>query len=161
VKDHPPVEKPWLTRPENAATTKFDFSTNTSFGFKGQMFLAEFGSGTPLTAKGDNLNGYTVIRIDPHRKEMQPFLSNKKKGPSGNEYVSTQGPRHPVEAKFSPNGDVLYVVDIGVIGFQLAGAGPFPVPSPGTGVIWRITKEGTTASGPPSNLSAMPPETIK
>jgi hypothetical protein len=32
------------------------------------------------------------------------------------------------------------VVDIGVIGFELAGAGPFPVPSPGTGVIWRNNK---------------------
>ncbi|HEV7331724.1 MAG TPA: PQQ-dependent sugar dehydrogenase [Flavisolibacter sp.] len=158
MKEHPPVEQPWLVRPENAAATKFDFSTNAAFGYKGQMFLAEFGSGTPLT--GDpNLNGYTVIRIDPATKEAHPFLSNKVKGPDGKEYVTTAGPRHPVEAKFSPDGKTLYVVDIGVIGFALASAGPFPVPSPGTGVIWRITKEGTNSSGPPAGLSYMPPKT--
>ncbi len=54
---------------------------------------------------------------------------------------------------------MLYVVDIGVIGFDLAGAGPFPSPVAGTGVIWRITRQGTNASGPPANLSAMPPKT--
>ena len=157
MKDHPPVEKPWVVRPENAAATKFDFSTNANFGFRGHMFLAEFGSGTPLT--GDqNMNGYTVVRIDPSTRETFPFLSNKLKGPDGKEFVTTAGPRHPVEAKFSPDGSTLYVVDIGVIGFSLAGAGPFPVPSPGTGVIWRITKDGTSASGPPANLSPMPPK---
>jgi glucose/arabinose dehydrogenase len=157
MKDHPPVEQPWLVRPENAAATKFDFSTSSIFGYKGHMFLAEFGSGTPLT--GDtNANGYTIVRIDPVTKEAQPFLSNKLKGPDGKEHITTAGPRHPVEAKFSPDGNTLYVVDIGVIGFALAGAGPFPVPSPGTGVIWRITKNGTTSSGPPANLTYMPPK---
>jgi glucose/arabinose dehydrogenase len=153
---HPPVQQPWMVRPQNAAATKFDFSTNASFGFKGHMFLAEFGSGTPLTGETDNLNGYTVLRIDPATKEVQPFLTNKKTGPAAKEYVSTPGPRHPVEAKFSPDGEVLYVVDIGVIGFELAGAGPFPTPQPGTGVVWRITKEGNSRSGPPANLSPMP-----
>lgn len=160
MKDHPPVEKPWMVRPENAAATKFDFSTSNAFGYRGHMFLAEFGSGTPLTGEDPNKNGYTVIRIDPATKDAQPFLSNKIKGPDGKEFVTTAGPRHPVEAKFSPDGNALYVVDIGVIGFALAGAGPFPVPAPGTGVIWRITREGTAAAGPPANLSAMPPKTF-
>ncbi|CAN5120887.1 hypothetical protein BH20BAC1_BH20BAC1_20400 [soil metagenome] len=156
--NHPPVEQPWLVRPLNAAATKFDFSTNASFGFKGHMFLAEFGSATPLT--GDpNLNGYTVSRIDPATKETQPFLSNKSLGPTGKEYVMTAGPRHPVQAKFSPDGNALYVVDIGAISFELGGAGPFPLPSPGTGVIWRITKLETNTSSPPANLSPMPPKT--
>lgn len=70
--------------------------------------------------------------------------------------MTTAGPRHPVEAKFSPDGKVLYIVDIGVIGFELAGAGPFPRPSPGTGVIWRITKKDTTPQGPPADLSLLP-----
>jgi glucose/arabinose dehydrogenase len=157
MKDHPPVEQPWLVRPENAAATKFDFGKSDAFGYKGHMFLAEFGSGTPLT--GDpNMNGYSVVRIDPSTKEAQPFLSNRAQGTQGKEFMATPGPRHPVQAKFSPDGNALYIVDIGAIGFTLAGAGPFPVPSPGTGVIWRITKEGMTVSGPPANLSAMPPK---
>ena len=159
MKNHPAVEKPWMTRPENAAVTKFDFSKSDAFGFKGHMFLAEFGSGTPLTASDHNRNGYTVIRIDPQSKEAHPFLSNKIKGPSSEEYVSTAGPRHPVEVKFSPDGNTLYVVDIGVIGFELAGAGPFPLPSPGTGVIWRITREGTDTQNVPTDLSLIPKKT--
>lgn len=149
-----------MTRPENVAVTKFDFSTNAGFGFKGHMFLTEVGSATPIT--GDpNPAGYSVIRIDPATKEAQPFLSNRAPGPAGLEHVSTAGPRRPVEAKFSPSGEVLYVVDIGVIHGYAAGAGPFPMPVPGTGVIWRITKDGTAASGPPANLSAMPPRAFE
>jgi hypothetical protein len=158
MKDHPPVEKPWLIRPENAAATKFDFSPNDKFGFKGNMFLAEFGSATPLTGDPNN-TGYSVVRIDPATKQSFPFLTNRSAGPGIAENAGTAGPRHPVEAKFSPGGDVLYVVDIGVIGFELAGAGPFPLPSPGTGVIWKITKTGSPSSGP-TNLSAMPPKTF-
>ncbi len=159
MKEHPPVEQPWLARPENAAVAKFDFSTSATFGYEGQMFLAEFGAGTPLTAANSNSNGYGVVRIDPSTKQAEPFLSNKLKGPVGKEFVTTAGPRHPVEARFSPDGNTLYVVDLGVIGFTLGGAGPFPLPSPGTGVIWRITKQGAAASGPPANLSYMPPKT--
>ncbi len=125
------------------------------------MFLAEFGSGTPLTGESNNLNGYKVVRIDPATKEAFPFLSNKSTGASGKEFLATAGPRHPVEAKFSPDGESLYVLDIGVIGFSLAGAGPFPTPAPGTGVIWRISKQGNNEAGLPVNLSPIPPKSRK
>lgn len=155
--EHPPVEKPWLTRPENAASTKFDFSSSDAFGYKGHMFLAEFGSATPITGEPHPGTGYVVVRIDPATKEAQPFLSNGSPGPKGLEHVTTAGPRHPVEASFSPDGQTLYVVDIGVIYGDVAAAGPFPLPVPGTGVIWRISKVGAANPGPPANLSAMPP----
>lgn len=155
--EHPEVEKPWLTRPENAASTKFDFSSNEAFGYKGHMFLAEFGSATPITGDPHPATGYVVVRIDPATKAAEPFLSNGALGPEGLEHVKTAGPRHPVEATFSPDGQTLYVVDIGVIHGDLAAAGPFPLPIPGTGVIWRISKVGASAAGPPANLSALPP----
>jgi glucose/arabinose dehydrogenase len=159
MKDHPPVEQPWLTRPENAATTKFDFSTSNRFGYMGQIFLAEFGSGTPATGE-PNPTHYMVVRIDPQTKQATPFLSNK----SSMEMIekgTTPGPRRPVEAKFSPDGETLYIVDIGAIGFDPGGAGPFPVPVPGTGVIWRIKKKGANPTVPPANLSPMPPKENK
>lgn len=154
MKDHPEVEMPWITRPQNSATTKFDFSTSAEFGYEGQIFLAEFGSGAPVT--GDpNSNGYSVVRIDPDTTKSQPFLSTREtteEQKSG----ATSGPRRPVEAKFSRDGEALYIVDIGVIDMFRAGAGPFPSPIPGSGVIWRITKDDTDASGPPANLSRLP-----
>jgi glucose/arabinose dehydrogenase len=158
MKDHPPVEQPWMTRPENAAVTKLDFSTNAAFGYRGQMFVAEVGSATPATGEDRNATGYSVVRIDPATKDAQPFLRSRTSGPGAVEQ-STAGPRRPIEAKFSADGNALYVVDIGVLGFEIAGAGPFPQPVPGTGVIWRITKQGSDATGPPANLSAMPPKT--
>lgn len=159
MKEHPPVEHPWMTRPQNAAAAKFDFSSSDGFGFKGNMFLAEFGSGAPLTTATGNDHGYTVVRIDMNTREAHPFFSRKADGSSEN--VSTAGPRHPVEARFSPDGEVLYIVDIGVIGFELAGAGPFPRPYPGTGVIWRVTRKGNNADAPPSDLTLLPEKSTK
>ena len=121
------------------------------------MFVAEVGSATPIT--GDpNMTGYGVIRIDPATKQTEPFLMNRRPGPEGLEHVTTTGPRRPVEARFSRDGSTLYVVDIGVIHGDVAAAGPFPIPVPGSGVIWRITKEGSRSAGPPANLSPLPPK---
>lgn len=159
MKDHPAVEQPWITRPTNAGVTKFDFSTNSSFGFKGQMFLTEVGSVTPITGDKMNGTGYVVLRIDPATKESTPFLQNRSSVTAGGDVMATPGPRRPVDARFSPDGKTLYVVDIGVIGADLAAAGPFPSPKPGTGVIWRITKDGESFGSIPGNLSPMPPKT--
>lgn len=158
MEEHPTLEMPWMTRPANSATTKFDFSKSDNFGFKGQMFLAEFGSGTPATGE-PNFSGYSVVRIDPETKEAQPFLSTKATQEEL-EKGTTAGPRRPVEAKFSPDGEALYIADIGVLGFDVAGAGPFPTPVPGTGVIWRITKQGYQPTTP-GNLSPIPPKENK
>lgn len=140
MKEHPPVEQPWLTRPENVAVTKFDFSTNAAFGYNGHMFLTEVGSATPITGE-PNVTGYMVVRIDPATKEVQTFLRNRAPGVASLEYAATAGPRRPVEAKFSRDGSILYVVDIGVISGAVAGAGPFPMPVPGTGVIGASQKK--------------------
>jgi hypothetical protein len=150
------VEHPWLTRPENVAFTKFDFSISENFGFKGQMFLTEVGSATPITGDS-NVTGYSVVRVDPRTKQTEQFLKNKQPGPSGAEYAETAGPRRPVDARFSRDGEVLYVVDIGVISGAPAGAGPFPQPVPGTGVIWRITREDKSTADLPGNISVVPP----
>jgi glucose/arabinose dehydrogenase len=160
--EHPPVEKPWLIRPEHAGVTKFDFSTSNTFGYRGQMFLTEVGSGAPVNSSdpSDKQAGYVVVRIDPTTKETYPFLSNSAPGPPGMEHVLTTGPRRPVAAEFSPDGNTLYVVDVGVFHATLAAPGPFPLPVPGTGVIWRITKTGANPSGPPANLSPMPAKTF-
>ncbi len=57
--------------------------------------------------------------------------------------------------RFSPTGDALYVADLGAFAVIEAGA-PRPMPIPGTGVVWRIARDGARVSGPPANLSAAP-----
>jgi glucose/arabinose dehydrogenase len=157
--EHPPVEMPFMTRPKHAALTKFDFSTSEQFGFQEELFIAEFGAGVPITGTEEVQVGQQVIRINPATRAVETFFRAKPEalGPEGAEYISTRGPRHPMEAFFSPDGTSLYIVDIGALDVHLAGAGPFPRPYPRTGVVWRVTREGTRAPAPPGNLSPVPP----
>lgn len=157
--EHPPVEKPLLTRPKHAGLTKFDFSRSAQFGFQGQMFLGEFGAGVPITGTEKLPVGHQVVRVNPVSGEMESFFAARPAalGPKGMEYVVTPAPKHPVDVKFSPDGSAMYIADIGALTVFMAGPAPFPRPFPGTGVIWRVTCDGAPAQGPPANLSPLPP----
>lgn len=158
MQDHPPVEQPFLTRPKHSGLTKIDFSRSTRFGFAGQMFLAEFGAGIPVTGAEKVKAGNQVIHVDLATGGVQPFFSQKESalGPKGAELIVTSAPKHPVDVRFSPDGLALYVADLGALSPFLAGAGPFPRAFPGTGVIWRITPASGGPTGPPANLSPLP-----
>jgi glucose/arabinose dehydrogenase len=141
---HPPVEQPLFTRPTHAAVTKFDFSRSSRFGHRGDMFLGEVGAGAPVTAPGIVPAGNHVVRIDRATGEAAPFFRAKESalGPAGPwQFVLTPGPKRPVDVRFSPSGDALYVVDIGGLVALPAGAGPMARPFPKTGVVWRITRQ--------------------
>ena len=160
LKEHPPVERPLLTRPKHTGVTQIDFSRSPRFGYEGQMFVGEVGAGAPINAPGFVRAGHQVSRIDLATGEVQPFFRARDDalGPAGPfGHVVTPGPRRPVGVRFSPDGDSLYVADIGAILALPAGAGPMARAFPGTGVIWRITREGIAPSGPPSDLSPIPP----
>ncbi len=140
---HPPVEQPLLTRPKHAGVTKFDFSRSGRFGYRGQMFLGEVGAGAPVNAPGIVPAGHQVVRIDLRTGEMAPFFRAKESalGPPGPfRYNLTPGPKRPVDVRFSPGGDALYVVDVGAIAALPAGAGPMVQAFPKTGAVWRITR---------------------
>jgi glucose/arabinose dehydrogenase len=158
LKNPPPVEKPFLSRPSHSGTTKFDFSRSADFGFVGHLFLGEFGAGAPVNAPGTVPAGYQVVRIDPQTKQAESFFRAKESalGPGKDKHVATAGPKRPVDVRFSPDGRALYVVDFGAMSSFPAGAGPLVHPFPGTGVVWRITREGTQPHSPPSNLSPIP-----
>ncbi len=142
LKDHPPVEKPFMTFEPHSSVTKLDFSRGRGFGFEGQMFLAASGDYAPATATEQKRAGYWVKRIDPATGKGEMFFRAKSSalGPKDMEYVLTAGPKRPVDVKFSPAGDALYVVDIGAVAFVTSGTGPTPRPFPGSGVVWRITR---------------------
>lgn len=163
MREHPEVETPLLTRPRHAGVTKLDFSTSSRFGFEGHMFLGEFGAGVPITGADKVPSGHQVVRIDPATGEAQQFFRTRPGalGPPGSEYLQTAGPKHPVDVRFSPDGQTLYIVDIGGLAPYLAGAGPFPRPFPTSGVIWRVTRSGVEAGGPPAGLSPLPPKATR
>lgn len=155
--NHPPVGTPLLTIPEHSGITKLAVSSSASFGFPGNLFLAEFGDMTPLTGDIPRPNGYQVSRIDPRTGTRETFfrVSEAAEGPDGFEYVATSGPKRPVGVRFSPDGEALYVADFGAFA-MITAAAPVPIPFPATGVVWRIVREGARVSGPPANLSAAP-----
>jgi glucose/arabinose dehydrogenase len=156
--EHPPVEKPLFTRPKHAGVTKMDFSRNDRFGFAGDMFLGEVGAGAPITAPGQVPAGYQVVRINVQTGQMEPFFRANPSALGQREltYVATPAPKRPVDVRFSPAGDALYVVDFGAILGAAAGAGPMARSIPGSGVIWRISRDNVTVDGPPANLSPLP-----
>jgi glucose/arabinose dehydrogenase len=144
LKRHPPVERPLALRPPHSGVTKIDFSTRAAFGFEGQMFLGEFGDGLPVTGElGSGPAGSQVVRIDPRSGKAETFFRAKREalGPPDWELVATAGPKRPVDVRFGPKGDELYVVDFGAF-TALKTSVPWPLPFEGTGTVWRIRKEG-------------------
>jgi glucose/arabinose dehydrogenase len=147
LREHPPVERPFLTFEEHSSVTQIDVSPSAAFGFEGNLFVGASGDQSPVTAAKEMRSGYWVKRVDPSTGKAEIFLQTRAEalGPQGLEYVTTAGPKRIVDVRFSRNGDALYVVDIGPIHYVKGPDGPKPVAFPNTGVIWKVTKAGSEA----------------
>jgi glucose/arabinose dehydrogenase len=162
LKNPPKVEKPYALLGEGVALTQAATSVNDKFGYKGKIFLGEFGTAAPLihpfaqvTQKQPGFNpgiiGQKVVVMDPVNKTFTDFLALKKPDKSF----------HPVGVKFNGDGNALYVVsygkteirtsvpasDSGIPGYK-AGSSFYPFgtihavvwPYLNDGVVWKITK---------------------
>lgn len=125
---------PFATFPDHSATMGWDFNPTPAFGRIGDVFIAEFGSEAPETTGGlpAPTVGHRVSIIDMQTGAVRTFAINK----SGMAASATNGGgfERPIDAVFGPDGK-LYVVDFGMAAEEGENY------SPGTGVIWRITKE--------------------
>jgi glucose/arabinose dehydrogenase len=142
LQEHPQVAQPYITLPPHSSPGKFDFSNQSNFGHVGSMFVAMIGTGYPVTAISDiQPPAFKVMRIGADKQPVA-FAANRPEasGPPGFQNYATMGFRTPVECRFSPDGQSLYVVDIGAIYFGNASAGPLTRPNPRSGVLWRITR---------------------
>ncbi len=127
---HPPLAGPPVLLLEgHSASTKFDFSTNPRFGHVGEAFIAQLGSGAPVTGMPRGAPGYRVVRADLRTGQVHDFLVSLKPVYGGT------GPQRPVDVKFNPDGDALYVLDFGALSGNLAGAIPYAQ----SGMLWRVT----------------------
>lgn len=129
IKNHPPLAEGLVTRfTPHSVPTKFDFSTNDEFGYRGEAFVALFGhlhhQGEPLPEPA----GFKVVRVNPVTGETSDFMVILNPG-QGHE-----GPIHLIQAKFGPRGLSLFVVDFGQRGEN---GSP---PAAKTGAIWQITR---------------------
>jgi glucose/arabinose dehydrogenase len=120
LQDPLPPEQPLHLFEPHAAAVSIDFPPGSNFGFDGQAFVAEYGAGAPVTTGGKMVApGQRLVRLDMKTMEEHDFYDSTG---------LTGGPRHPVQARFSPDGSTLYVVDHGYMG------------TPKSGALYKITR---------------------
>jgi glucose/arabinose dehydrogenase len=158
LEDPPPCERPFLTRPPHTTVCKLEVDRVAEQRGEQRLFMAEFGGGGPVTAAFGEQAGNQVCVVDLAARTCEPFFACRRQalGATGSEHTLTQGPRHPIDVKMTPDGQALYVVDFGAMAFYPAGAGPVAHPYPGSGVLWRVVREDAPAQSPPADLSPIP-----
>lgn len=119
----------------HSSSNGIDFSRNSSFGYPGEAFVAQFGDMTPITGKMSSPVGFKVVKVNIQTGEVEDFVSNKEKGPGS--AASGGGLERPVSVSFSPDGSALYVVDFGKMVLSPIG----PDPERESGAVWKITKK--------------------
>jgi glucose/arabinose dehydrogenase len=133
----PAPPRPIAKFPVHSSADGFDFSRSAQFGYVGEAFVAIFGDESPTTGKILSPIGGKVVRVNVTDGTIQDFAVNRagKEGPGTK--VGQPGFERPVAARFDASGDMLYVVDFGVMRHDAQGAHP----ERGTGAVWRIRKE--------------------
>ncbi len=133
---HPMVPpKPLATFAPHSAIMGFDFNRNPRFGSPDLVFIAEYGSEAPETTGGIPMPGvgHRVSWFDIKVGQVYPFAMNKSGFAAS--YTGGGGLERPIDAVFGPD-DSLYIADFN----YTVNGGPDEF-TPGTGVIWRITKQ--------------------
>jgi len=117
-----------------------------SFGFGGNLFVAEWGDLAPGTNPLlPNPGGCRITRIDPAAGGMAaPFAANTTPGPASALRMRGRGLERPFDVKFGPDG-AMHIADYGIARVNLARLRrgqvqhEFPRRS---GAIWRVVRTG-------------------
>ncbi|MEX2535253.1 MAG: hypothetical protein WD273_06580 [Trueperaceae bacterium] len=122
----------------HSSSNGLDVSRSESFGYLGHVFIAQFGDMAPNVGKVLEPVGFKVIRVDSEGRVFD-FAANRGSQNGPGSKLGTGGLERPVSTRFDPSGESLYIVDFGVMTI----ADGEPQPRLGTGVLWRITHEGS------------------
>lgn len=137
IKEYPNTPpKPVAVFGVHASSNGMDFSSSDAFGFKGELFVAEFGDMAPTVGKVLNPVGFKVLRANVQTGVLEDFAVNKSKKNAPASKLKKGGLERPLSVKFSPDGKSLYVTDFGIVKMTKKG----PQPQTGTGVVWKITR---------------------
>lgn len=120
----------------HSSSNRLDFSRSPAFGHVGEAFVAQFGDMAPKVGKVLAPVGFKVVRVNPRTGVIHDFAANRgsKNGPAS--WIGGGGLERPVDARFAPDGEALYIVDFGVMKVSEREV----VPVPRTGVLWRIAR---------------------
>jgi glucose/arabinose dehydrogenase len=123
--DLPPPEQPLLAFPPHSAAAKFDVSPQSSGSWAGCIAVALFGDERPMTAPNGPRLGRCIARIDTTNWTLQPVECGTFK--------------RPIDVRFHPTGDSLYVLDFGEFEF---GTRAELAARAGTGALSRVEIDG-------------------
>lgn len=130
--------KPAAVLGVHSSSNGLDVISSQEFGKPGHIMVAQFGDQAPFVGKVWNPVGFKVVMVDPETGVIKDFAANmsKKNGPAS--WVKNNGLERPIDVKFNPQGDALYVVDFGRLFMSEKGDSN---PQVKTGVVWKITKK--------------------
>jgi glucose/arabinose dehydrogenase len=120
----------------HSSSNGIDFSTSSTFGHKGDAFVAQFGDMAPNVGNIYGPVGFKLVKVNVETGDISDFAVNKdsKNGPAST--MKGGGLERPIAVKFSRDGNTLYVVDFGVLEMPEKG----PAPKQNTGMLWKISK---------------------
>lgn len=152
IKDPPELaDTPVVTNEPHAGVGGIAFDRHGTFGSRGDLFLCQFGTWYPMNTPdaAAETRGFNVGRIDVESGETKPFVHNEQPGPAS--LHGTGGLERPVDCAFAPDGEALYVLDVGretVTKTHLTSYGH-------TGVLWRVTPERTAEKDVESDVEVV------
>ena len=120
LREHPPLAgKPVARLPKGSGISKFDFSRSPLFGSDDIAFAALMGESK-------------IVMIDIGTGKVTDLMTNRHPGPASEH--RSGGLERPIAVKFDRTGEVMYVLDLGVI--DPSSARPRTLAN--SGVLWRI-----------------------
>jgi glucose/arabinose dehydrogenase len=128
--------------PVHGSATGLDIARGDEFGHAGHAFIALFGDMAPNVGKVMAPVGFRVVRVDPRTGIQRDFARNAGDSSGPASKLGTQGLERPIAVRFDRAGEAMYIVDFGVL--QMTGKGIEA--RPGTGSLWRITREDRHAA---------------
>lgn len=118
----PPPEKALLRFPAHAAAVKFAVAPASLLHYAGHIYVALFGDEAPMTVPaGGPRVGRGLGRIDPHDWSLHP--------------VVTESLARPIDVRFGPLDNGLYVLDFGL--FEMRDEGSVNAEAK-SGKLWRL-----------------------
>jgi glucose/arabinose dehydrogenase len=141
IEDPPPLAGPavFLNEP-HTGNGKIEFCASDDFGYRGRLFLCQFGTYYPLNTMREDraTNGFNVVAIDlENPEEPEVFMRNRQPGPVS-AHPGSGGIERPVDVKFHPDGQSMYVLDFGLHAITNKYIWAYGH----TGVLWRVTRQG-------------------
>jgi glucose/arabinose dehydrogenase len=126
----------WEEEP-HSCMVKMDFSRSDAFGFRGELFVCEWGTMAPFnTNRPEALErGFKIVRVDTATGTSETFLRNRQPG-AASYHPGSGGIERPVSCRFSPDGSELWVLDFGVAHVNENAM----VVYGHTGALWRVTR---------------------